>query len=109
MKDIKPANRLAFSIKILSILQIISYTGLLYVAYSTNHDSNPSDLDWMGAFFPAGLFLLFGVINIVLVSIYVIQLIRKKYKPDTITLLLAGFVLSLAVFAGPITDFVDKL
>lgn len=103
------SKRLGISITVFSILQIASYIFLIFIIYSTNHDNSPNDYDWMGGFFPAMLFVIFGSINLILVSIYITTCIIRKRSPDKVIALLVTAVVILTLFSGPIVNFIESL
>lgn len=97
------------AILVLSTLQMFMYIWLLYTNYTASHDSNPSDYGWMGGFVPAGLFALFGVINIVFFIVYTVQHFRAKERPQALIVFLGVGLIALYVFLGPLIGFIDSL
>ena len=97
------------TIIVLSTLQLLMYVWLLYTTYATHHDNNPTDYDWMGGFVPAGLFVLFGVINLIIFVVYAVQVLRAKTRPRTVIVALGVGLIALYVFLGPMINFVGSL
>lgn len=97
------------AIIVLSTLQLLMYILLLFTIYSANHDNNPTDLDGLEGVVPAGLFVLFGVVNIIFLIVYAVQLVRSKKKPQPIIVALGIGLVLLYVFLGPMISFVDSL
>lgn len=80
----------------------------MFIIYSANHDNNPTDLDGLEGVVPAGLFALFGIVNIILFVAYFVQRLRAKTKPQTVIVALGVGLIALYVFLGPMISFVDS-
>jgi Kef-type K+ transport system membrane component KefB len=100
-------NKLEISIIVVSIMQIINYLLMLLIIYTTSRDDNPSDFDGLGAIVPAYIFIFFGVINILLVTIYLIGRYRRRSKPSSVVIILAAVPMIFFVFGEILTNLVD--
>lgn len=97
-------NKLTKTLNILLTIQILLYTWAMYIVYSTSRDGI-DDLAGLGALVPMAVFVVIGVVNIVLLLIYVIKVKDTKGQKFSVpTLVLTSIIVLLAIFYNVIVE-----
>lgn len=101
--------KLIKTLRTLLIIQILAYAWTIYLVYDT--ESNPVIGDnfgsEMGYVVPLLIFMLLGVVNIILLIVYLVLVARRKINPEIFILGLAVIAVCLAVLYRPIDNWID--
>lgn len=89
--------KLTKTLKILLAIQLLMFGWAFQIIYFSFHDGVDS-FAGLGALLPLGTFALLGVVNLVLIIIYCIQLFNKKLPLDIPVFVLAFLNILLIVF-----------
>lgn len=100
--------KLQNSIKIISLLQILLYVWAVLIIYSAKQQTaNPAM--GLGAFVPLGLFVVFGLLNIVLFYRYFIRRSEQHENHDYVLYLLLAVVVTITGLTPVISSYLDKM
>ena len=77
------------------IVQLLMYGWAMQINYS---HANDNSLDGLIAIIPMMIFVALGLIDLLLIIVYVIEIIQKKAKLDPIVLLLVSVIVLLVLF-----------
>ena len=89
---------IAKALKVLLIAQLVMMLVALWILFTSNLPG-AADLSGLAVLFPLGIFAVLGLVNIVLLIVYIIQLrIRHQQFDRTVGILIVLVIISVPVF-----------